>query len=76
MAYRGLETGHRSIVSHVVRQDKITFVFQSALTPNNKYFSDHLSLHGDGVKDIALTVDNTRAMWQVLYLLNVVACSK
>ncbi|KAF9577055.1 hypothetical protein BGW38_007988 [Lunasporangiospora selenospora] len=58
VAYRGLETGHRDIVSHVVKQDKITFVFQSALNPNNKVFSDHLGLHGDGIKDVVFTVDD------------------
>ncbi|KAF9383142.1 hypothetical protein BGX21_001638, partial [Mortierella sp. AD011] len=63
VAYRGLETGHRDICSHVVQQDKITFVFQSPLNPNNKVFSDHLALHGDGVKDVAFTVDDVHSIY-------------
>uniref|UniRef100_A0A673GPV8 4-hydroxyphenylpyruvate dioxygenase n=1 Tax=Sinocyclocheilus rhinocerous TaxID=307959 RepID=A0A673GPV8_9TELE len=52
LAYRGLETGSRDVVSHVVKQGKIIYVFTSALNP------DHLVKHGDGVKDVALTVEN------------------
>ncbi|KAG0056235.1 hypothetical protein BGZ83_005967 [Gryganskiella cystojenkinii] len=63
IAYRGLETGHRDICSHVVRQDTITFVFNSPLNPNNKAFSDHLALHGDGVKDVAFTVDDVKTIY-------------
>lgn len=61
-AYRGLETGSREIVSYVVKQNDILFVFESALLPNNKELGDHLVKHGDGVKDIAFTVDNLRAL--------------
>lgn len=57
-AYRGLETGSREVVSHVVKQDKIIFVFQSPLTPDNQEYGRHLVRHGDGVKDVAFTVDN------------------
>ncbi|KAF8977999.1 hypothetical protein BGZ46_006948 [Entomortierella lignicola] len=63
IAYRGLETGHRDICSHVIQQDKIVFVFQSPLNPNNKVFSDHLALHGDGVKDVAFTVDDVHSIY-------------
>ncbi|ORZ09737.1 Glyoxalase/Bleomycin resistance protein/Dihydroxybiphenyl dioxygenase [Lobosporangium transversale] len=63
IAYRGLETGHRDVCSHVVKQDDIVFVFQSPLNPNNKVFSDHLALHGDGVKDVAFTVDDVHAIY-------------
>uniref|UniRef100_A0A673GPT3 4-hydroxyphenylpyruvate dioxygenase n=1 Tax=Sinocyclocheilus rhinocerous TaxID=307959 RepID=A0A673GPT3_9TELE len=62
LAYRGLETGSRDVVSHVVKQGKIIYVFTSALNPGNKvrlineYY--HLVKHGDGVKDVALTVEN------------------
>ncbi|KAI9228512.1 MAG: 4-hydroxyphenylpyruvate dioxygenase [Piptocephalis tieghemiana] len=64
VAYRGLETGHRSTVSHVIRQGSITFVLQSALNPGNRAMTEHLGTHGDGVKDVAFTVDNARAVWQ------------
>lgn len=56
--YRGLETGSREVVSHVVKQNDIIFIFQSALNPNNKVMGDHLVLHGDGVKDIAFSVND------------------
>jgi 4-hydroxyphenylpyruvate dioxygenase len=65
IAYQGLETGHREIVSHVVQQNKITLVFQSPLNPNgHKKMNDHLALHGDGAKDIAFTVDDARGIWK------------
>ncbi|KAF7630918.1 4-hydroxyphenylpyruvate dioxygenase [Meloidogyne graminicola] len=52
-AYRGLETGSRRI-----KQNKIIFVFESALLPENEEIGKHLIKHGDGVKDIAFEVDN------------------
>ncbi|XP_073675440.1 4-hydroxyphenylpyruvate dioxygenase [Garra rufa] len=58
LAYRGLETGSRDVVSHVVKQGKIIYVFTSALNPGNKEVGDHLVKHGDGVKDVAFTVEN------------------
>ncbi|XP_056140949.1 4-hydroxyphenylpyruvate dioxygenase [Lampris incognitus] len=58
MAYKGLETGSREVVSHVIRQDKIVFVFQSPLNPGNEEFGEHLMKHGDGVKDIAFQVED------------------
>ncbi|GES93217.1 4-hydroxyphenylpyruvate dioxygenase [Rhizophagus clarus] len=64
IGYQGLETGVRDVVSHVVRQNSITFVFQSPLNPNDKLMSDHQSLHGDGVKDVAFAVDDARGLWK------------
>uniref|UniRef100_A0A6J0UCL8 4-hydroxyphenylpyruvate dioxygenase n=1 Tax=Pogona vitticeps TaxID=103695 RepID=A0A6J0UCL8_9SAUR len=58
LAYRGLETGSREVASHVVRQDKIIFVFSSALNPGNQEMGEHLVKHGDGVKDIAFEVED------------------
>lgn len=68
VAYRGLETGSRNIVSHVVRMGRIFFVFSSPLNPTETYdFGDamnaHLAKHGDGVKDIAFSVENCRAIF-------------
>lgn len=57
LAYSGLSTGHKSIESYVVQQGKIRLVFSSPLisgTPIGK----HIDQHGDGVKVIALMVDN------------------
>ncbi|XP_027005736.2 4-hydroxyphenylpyruvate dioxygenase [Tachysurus fulvidraco] len=58
LAYRGLETGSRDVVSHVVKQGKIIYVFSSALNPGNKEMGEHLVKHGDGVKDVAFTVED------------------
>ncbi|MEQ2161685.1 hypothetical protein GOODEAATRI_012059 [Goodea atripinnis] len=58
LAYQGLETGSREIVSHVIKQDKIIFVFQSPLNPGNEEMGEHLIKHGDGVKDIAFQVED------------------
>ncbi|OWK14660.1 HPD, partial [Cervus elaphus hippelaphus] len=58
LAYKGLETGSREVVSHVVKQGQIVFIFSSALNPWNKEMGDHLVKHGDGVKDIAFEVED------------------
>ncbi|XP_049721834.1 4-hydroxyphenylpyruvate dioxygenase isoform X4 [Elephas maximus indicus] len=58
LAYRGLETGSREVVSHVIKHGKIVFVLSSALNPWNKEMGDHLVKHGDGVKDIAFEVED------------------
>uniref|UniRef100_A0A8C7YP05 4-hydroxyphenylpyruvate dioxygenase n=1 Tax=Oryzias sinensis TaxID=183150 RepID=A0A8C7YP05_9TELE len=58
LAYKGLETGSREVVSHAVKQGKIIYVFSSALNPGNKEMGDHMVKHGDGVKDIAFTVED------------------
>lgn len=65
IAYQGLETGHRDIVSHVVRLNSVTLVFKSALNPNDPVMTQHLGAHGDGVRDVAFSVDDARACWKV-----------
>ncbi|KAJ1370649.1 4-hydroxyphenylpyruvate dioxygenase (4HPPD) (HPD) (HPPDase) [Parelaphostrongylus tenuis] len=57
-AYRGLETGSRIVAQHAVKQNKIVFIFESALLPGNKELGDHLVRHGDGVKDVCFEVDD------------------
>ncbi|XP_020899728.1 4-hydroxyphenylpyruvate dioxygenase [Exaiptasia diaphana] len=67
MAYKGLETGSREEVAHAVRQDKIVFVLKSALVPNNELtetMGKHLTLHGDGVKDIAFEVEDCISLYK------------
>ena len=59
LAYAGLETGLRDRTSFVVQQGKIRFVLTSALHPDS-VVSDHVKLHGDGVRDIAMWVDDAR----------------
>ncbi|XP_072302782.1 4-hydroxyphenylpyruvate dioxygenase [Eucyclogobius newberryi] len=58
LAYKGLETGSREVAAHVIRQNKIMLVFESALNPGNKEMGEHLMKHGDGVKDIAFQVED------------------
>ncbi len=62
-AYRGPETGTRDRASYVLVQDKIRFVLTTALAPDHPV-SDHVRLHGDGVRDIALWVDDAEAAWR------------
>jgi 4-hydroxyphenylpyruvate dioxygenase len=60
LAFSGLETGNKEKVSYVLQQGKIRFVFTSALVPDSQV-ADHVKLHGDGVKVIALWVDDARS---------------
>ena len=55
--YRGLETGSRDTTSYLLQQGKIRFVLTGSLTPDGRV-SEHVKLHGDGVRDIALWVDD------------------
>jgi len=60
-AYKGLETGNRDVACHAVRQNDIKFVFKSSYEPNSdttKEMGEHLTLHGDGVKDVAFAVED------------------
>jgi 4-hydroxyphenylpyruvate dioxygenase len=56
-AYAGLETGVRDRASYVVEQGSIRFVLTAALGPEGD-IADHVLRHGDGVRDIALEVDD------------------
>jgi 4-hydroxyphenylpyruvate dioxygenase len=58
-AYRGPETGVRDRVSYLLTQGKIRFVLTSPLGPDGE-IADHVRKHGDGVRDIALWVDDAR----------------
>src|SRR5579885_2912251 len=62
-AYRGPETGTRDRVSYVLVQNKIRFVLTTALDPDHP-ISEAVRLHGDGVHDIALSVDDAAAAWR------------
>ena len=59
LAYAGLETGLKDRTSYVIRQGKITFVLTTSLVPDSPV-SDHCKLHGDGVRVVALWVDDAR----------------
>ena len=63
IAYAGPETGMKDRVSYVVRQNKLTFVLTTALRPDNE-IADHVNKHGDGVKVLALRVDDATDAWE------------
>lgn len=56
-AYKGLETGSKDTVSYVLKQDKIRLVLTSPLHSKSP-LNNHIVKHGDGVKVIALWVDD------------------
>jgi 4-hydroxyphenylpyruvate dioxygenase len=62
-AYSGLETGNRRYASWVVEQNKIRFVLSTPYSPHDEMAAHHL-LHGDGVKVIAMEVDDVEAAWR------------
>lgn len=64
VAYRGPETGHRDTVSYVLQQNKIRLVLSAALTPDHE-ISEHVKLHGDGVKVLALWVDDAEKAYNM-----------
>lgn len=61
-AYAGPETGLRDRASYVVEQDKIRFVFTTALRPESP-IARHAAQHGDGVRVVALGVDDAESAW-------------
>lgn len=62
VAYAGPETGVKDRTSYVLQQNKIRFVLTTPLHPNNP-ISEHIKLHGDGVKVLALWVDDATDAW-------------
>jgi 4-hydroxyphenylpyruvate dioxygenase len=63
LAYAGLETGERTRISYVLRKGEIRLVLTSALHADDAV-ARHVMLHGDGVKDIALTVSDATQAFQ------------
>lgn len=81
VAYRGPETGSRSVASYVVSNGKATFVLTSPIrappgmgkvddVPEDENallqeIHDHLTKHGDGIKDVAFQIDgDVEAVWK------------
>ena len=62
-AYKGLETGSRNQVSYVLKQDKIKLVLTTPLNSESP-INNHLAKHGDGVKVIALWVEDARKAYE------------
>jgi len=65
LAYAGLETGLTDRTSYVLVQDKIKLVFTTPM-PNseNKELFNHIEKHGDGVKVVALWVEDATKAWK------------
>ena len=62
IAYAGPETGVKDKASYVIRQNKLTFVLTTPLKTNNE-IADHIYKHGDGVKFLALRVNDAHDAW-------------
>jgi 4-hydroxyphenylpyruvate dioxygenase len=62
IAYAGPETGVKGIASYVLKQDKIRLVLTSPLTAAHP-INAHILTHGDGVKVLALWVDDAEKSW-------------
>jgi 4-hydroxyphenylpyruvate dioxygenase len=63
LAYAGLETGVRDRTSYVLKQDKIRLVLTTPLNENSP-INDHLRKHGDGVKVVALWVEDATSAYE------------
>ena len=63
-AYKGLETGSKKIACHVIKNDKVLIEFQSPYEPNDDLgIGAHIMKHGDGVRDVAFTVDDAAGIY-------------
>ncbi len=63
LAYAGLETGVKDRASYVLKQDKIRIVLTTALKSDSP-IGEHVKKHGDGVKVIALWVEDARKSYE------------
>src|SRR5687767_12370552 len=64
VGYRGPETGTRDRASYLLQQNKVRLVLTTPLAPEHPAAA-HIALHGDGVRDIALWVDDARKAFDV-----------
>ena len=62
-AYSGLETGKKDRVSYVLKQNKIRIVLTSPLGSASP-INEHIVKHGDGVKVVALWVEDARSAFE------------
>ncbi|HEX3817068.1 MAG TPA: 4-hydroxyphenylpyruvate dioxygenase, partial [Chthoniobacterales bacterium] len=63
LAYSGPETGVKERASYVIRQNKLTFILTTPLHKEGP-IADHVHLHGDGVKYLALRVPDATSAWK------------
>jgi 4-hydroxyphenylpyruvate dioxygenase len=62
VAYRGPETGLRDRASYLLQQGHIRFLLTTPLHPESP-IAEHIKLHGDGVREIALWVDDAESAY-------------
>ena len=62
LAYAGPETGVKEKASYAIRQNKLTFVLTTPLRSNTE-IAEHIYNHGDGIKALALRVDDAQDAW-------------
>ncbi|MFL5581661.1 MAG: VOC family protein, partial [Gemmatimonadaceae bacterium] len=69
VGYRGPETGVRDRASYLLQQDKIRFVLTTPIKPDlsqeAREIAEHVQKHGDGVRDLALWVDDAREAFKI-----------
>lgn len=63
LGYAGPETGVKDRASYALRQNKLTIVLTTPIRSGNE-IADHIYKHGDGVKHLALRVDDARDAWE------------
>ena len=63
IAYAGPETGVMDRASYAIRQNKLTFVLTTPLRSGNE-MAEHIYRHGDGVKCLALRVQDAAQSWK------------
>src|SRR6058998_14706 len=63
LAYSGPETGVKDRASYAIRQSKLTLLLTTPIRANNP-IADHVNKHGDGVKALALAVEDATSAWE------------
>jgi 4-hydroxyphenylpyruvate dioxygenase len=74
IAYSGLETGNRETVSYVLRQRNIRLVLTGSYTEDS-LVAQFVKKHGDGVKDVALSVDDVEQAFTAAVERGAMVCS-
>ena len=64
VAYRGPETGTKDRASYLLQQDKVRLILTTPIKSDGA-IADHVHKHGDGVRDIALWVDDARTAFKL-----------
>lgn len=64
VAYAGPETGVQGRVSYLLAQNELRFVLTASLLPDDA-IAEHVRLHGDGIKDVAIVVEDARAAFEM-----------